>query len=118
MTLTKALDAVCKDKTVSPGLLSRGDVSHFPDVLDVLEADELFHFFDKFLEGETVTTEYKWLRAVNYNKFTGMLDSQRSRSSSGVHMDRVYMGQGTGKLCTGKLSIPTTANSISLASVG
>eukprot|EP01127_Copromyxa_protea_P020491 TRINITY_DN6872_c0_g2_i1.p1 TRINITY_DN6872_c0_g2~~TRINITY_DN6872_c0_g2_i1.p1 ORF type:complete len:380 (-),score=54.46 TRINITY_DN6872_c0_g2_i1:329-1363(-) len=90
---TKAIDGICKDKHVSPGLLSRPEIAHLPEVLQVLEAKELFNFFDKFLEGKSVTAKYKWLRAVNFNKFTG------------VHIDKVYMGKGTPRLHTAWLPL-------------
>jgi hypothetical protein len=74
------------------------------EVLSLLEAKKLFLFLDEFLGGKSVATKYKWLRAVNYGKFTGSYPIVPTDNPSGVHMDRVYMGQGSSKLCTGRIS--------------
>ena len=63
-------------------------VTHHPDVQAVLEGDELFKFFRTFFSGDTRTFDYKWLRFV------------RPDGWSGPHFDFVYMGRGSEQLHT------------------
>lgn len=62
--------------------------SDFPNVLEVVNSKEIMEFFDQFLEGKATTYDYKWLRAVERDGFTG------------AHYDIVYMGRGTKNLYT------------------
>ncbi len=78
---------------INPGangsfLGGRTDISHSKRVLSVVEAPELFHFFSGLLGHDALTFDYKWLRVVGANGFTG------------AHYDIVYMGRGTQELYT------------------
>lgn len=72
----------------SVGLMGRKGVTHEPEILAVLEAPELFTFFSRFFEEPALTFDYKWLRAVGHEQFTG------------AHYDVVYMGRGSDRLHT------------------
>ncbi len=73
----------------SPGrTMGAPAVTHHPDVQSVLEGDELFKFFRNFFGGDTRTFDYKWLRFV------------RPDGWSGPHFDFVYMGRGSKQLHT------------------
>lgn len=65
-----------------PSLLKRPDIARLPEVTGVLEHPRLFELFSKLFElsdtAKVDTVKYKWLRAVQKGKFTGL------------HMDRVY----------------------------
>lgn len=63
-------------------------VSHTPEFLSVVEAPELMEWFARFLDGPSLTFDYKWIRAVP----TG--------ANTGAHFDVVYMGRGTRNLYT------------------
>lgn len=65
----------------------KGIVTH-PDVTRVLESQELFNFFEGYFGEPALTFNYKWLRAVGNEQYTG------------AHMDFVYMGQGSSRLHT------------------
>lgn len=79
-----------------------GGISLHPDVKALLECDELFEFFRDVVffgggggndtctsSANTVRTfDYKWIRAVGQNQFTG------------VHADTVYMSRGSTSLHT------------------
>ena len=73
----------------SPGrTMGTPAVTHHPDVQAVLEGDELFKFFRTFFDGDTRTFDYKWLRFI------------RPDAWSGPHFDFVYMGRGSEQLHT------------------
>lgn len=74
----------CLDGEVPmPSLLRRLDLQALPEVLAVLEHENLFEATANILQvDEVVTTAYKWLRAVPPTTFTG------------PHMDRAYVGEG------------------------
>ncbi|ALS29170.1 phytanoyl-CoA dioxygenase [Paenibacillus sp. 32O-W] len=57
-------------------------------LLDLVHSPRTFAFFDRLLGGETMTFDYKWVRAVGHGDFTG------------AHYDIVYMGRGTKNLYT------------------
>jgi len=88
--------AQARDPSISPGLLSRQDIAHSPNVLEVLENASLVSFFQHLfsvMEGKddpvpVWTSPFKWLRAVPKGFFTGF------------HVDRVYMGRGSDSLTT------------------
>jgi len=69
---------VCKDKHISPLLLNKQYLSQAHQVDQVLTNPKIVTFFHHLLDHEVIPMPYKWLRAVEYDKFTG------------VHMDRVY----------------------------
>ena len=58
------------------------------ELLDVVESAATMAFFDRLLGGESLTYDYKWIRAVQTGGFTG------------AHYDIVYMGRGTKNLYT------------------
>ena len=66
----------------------RNSISHHQDVLQVLEGPRPTLFFEKLLGGEVLTFDYKWLRGVHREAFTG------------AHVDNVYMSRGTSQLYT------------------
>jgi hypothetical protein len=69
-------------------MMGRKELTHTPEFLAVLEAPELFRFFrDRFGE-EARTFDYKWMRAVGNDSYTG------------CHYDVVYMGLGSQRLHT------------------
>jgi hypothetical protein len=59
-----------------------------PAFIDVVEHPKLMVFFADFLEGPSLTFNYKWLRATGHEAFTG------------AHYDAVYMSRGTLDLYT------------------
>jgi len=63
-------------------------ISHHPDFLALVEAPELMQFFADFLEGDSLTYDFKWLRALGKGDF------------SGFHYDIPYMGRGTPNVYT------------------
>jgi ectoine hydroxylase-related dioxygenase (phytanoyl-CoA dioxygenase family) len=63
-------------------------ISHHPDVLAVVESEELFSFFAQYFGEPALTFTYKWLRGVGNEKYTG------------AHYDVVYMGRGSENLHT------------------
>jgi len=69
-------------------MMGRKGVTHHPDVRLTLEAEELFDFWSRFFDEPARTFDYKWLRAVGHEAFTG------------AHYDVVYMGRGSGNLHT------------------
>jgi hypothetical protein len=77
------------------GLIDRGQVlAAITEILgymaehEGLEADELFGFYQDYLESRPRTFDYKWLRAVGNERFTG------------CHYDVVYMGRGSERVHT------------------
>lgn len=66
---------------------SKGIVSD-PAILEVLENPRLFTFFSSLFGKSSQTYQYKWLRAVGNEGFTG------------AHYDAVYMGRGSENLHT------------------
>ncbi|XP_045196302.1 uncharacterized protein LOC123551431 isoform X2 [Mercenaria mercenaria] len=81
------LDHRC-DHGCIPSFQGRNDITHSEAVSKILEGPRPFAFF-KTLFGETVRTfDYKWLRAVHRQAFTG------------AHVDNVYMSRGTPNLLT------------------
>lgn len=71
-----------------PYMEGKNDITHSEAVARVIEGPRPFAFFSK-LFGETAKTfDYKWLRAVHRQAFTG------------AHVDNVYMARGTDRLLT------------------
>ena len=65
-----------------PYLEGQNDVTHHPLVQDVLENSKLREFFEKYFFGQpALTFDFKWLRVMPREKFTG------------VHVDNVYMSR-------------------------
>lgn len=70
------------------GMMGKRGITHDPRVAQTLEANELFTFFDRYFGEAAMTFDYKWLRAVGNEAFTGS------------HYDIVYMGRGSQRLHT------------------
>lgn len=85
---SRPLDGVMGQYGKSVRMMGRKGITHHPAVKAVLESEELFAFYQN-LFGETIRTfDYKWLRAVGIEEFTG------------AHYDVVYMGNGSKNLLT------------------
>jgi hypothetical protein len=69
-------------------MMGRKHITHSPDVLAVLENPRLFDFFAQYFDEPARTFDYKWLRAVGNEGYTGS------------HYDVVYMGRGSQRLHT------------------
>jgi hypothetical protein len=69
-------------------MTGQGAVTHHPDSLAVFENKRLFDFFRRYFDEEAATYDYKWLRAVGNENFTG------------CHYDVVYMGRGSKRVHT------------------
>ncbi|MCC6683057.1 MAG: phytanoyl-CoA dioxygenase family protein [Phycisphaeraceae bacterium] len=69
-------------------MMGRRGITHHEDLRAVFEGDELFEFFRGYFTEPAVTFDYKWLRGVGNEQFTG------------AHYDIVYMGRGSQRLHT------------------
>lgn len=69
-------------------MMGRKGIAHHPDVLAVVEHPRLFDFFAAYFGEPALTFNYKWLRAVGNERYTG------------AHYDFVYMGRGSPRLHT------------------
>ncbi len=85
---SRPLDGVMGQYGKSVGLMGRKAITHQPDVRAVLESPELFDFYRALFDEPALTFDYKWLRAVGHEEFTG------------AHYDVVYMGRGSDRLTT------------------
>jgi len=85
---SRPLEGVMGDQGRSVPLMGRKPITHHPDVRAALEASELFAFYDSYFGKPARPFDYKWLRAVGHEQFTG------------AHFDVVYMGRGSMNLHT------------------
>ena len=85
---TPLLEAVMPKGGKSVPMMGRKAITHHKNVLSVLESQELFEFFKYFFAEPAQSFDYKWLRAVGNEEYTG------------AHMDSVYMGRGSKHLHT------------------
>ena len=85
---TPVLHGVMPNGGKSVPMMGRKGIAHHPDVLAVIEAEELYAFFERYFGEPALTYHYKWLRAVGNEEYTG------------AHMDYVYMGRGSENLHT------------------
>ncbi len=85
---SRPLDGVMGQYGKSVGMMGRRGITHCEAVRAVLEAPELFDFYSRFFDEPVTTYDFKWLRAVGHEEFTG------------AHYDVVYMGRGTDRLMT------------------
>lgn len=85
---TPILEGVMPAGGRSVQLMGRKGIATHPDMMAVLECRELFDFFERFFGEPAITFNYKWLRAVGNEEYTG------------AHIDFVYMGQGSSRLHT------------------
>ena len=83
------------DAPILDGVMPRGGrgakmkrIAYHEDVLAVIQATEIFDFFAAYFGEPALTFDYKWLRAVGNEQYTG------------AHYDFVYMGRGSGNLHT------------------
>ncbi len=83
---SRPLEGVMGEKGKSVSM--RKTITRHPDVLATFESPQLFQFYQQLFGEPVITFDYKWLRAVGREKFTGS------------HYDIVYMGQGTQRLLT------------------
>jgi ectoine hydroxylase-related dioxygenase (phytanoyl-CoA dioxygenase family) len=90
-----ALDpsAPLMDAKVAPGQTGsfRGgdnDLTRSPPFQELVTSPPIMGFFERFLGGEPMSYDYKWLRVVGPG------------SNTGAHYDVVYMGRGTHNLYT------------------
>lgn len=84
-------DAPLMDGVIHPqpkGGAMRRDFTANSTFRALVESPRVMGFFDRFLGGEAMTYDYKWLRFMP----TG--------ATSGAHYDVVYMGRGTRRLYT------------------
>jgi phytanoyl-CoA dioxygenase PhyH len=82
------LEGVMPANGKSVPMLGRKGITHHDAVRRVFEGNELFGFFESFFEEQAQTFDYKWLRGVGNEGFTG------------AHYDVVYMGRGSDRLHT------------------
>ncbi|XP_025098926.1 uncharacterized protein LOC112566785 isoform X1 [Pomacea canaliculata] len=71
-----------------PFMEGNTDLTNSPAIHAVFEGQRAFGFFEKYFGEKVITFDYKWLRAMPNNGFTG------------AHVDRVYMGKGSSNLLT------------------
>lgn len=77
------LEAVMPRTGKEVRMTGQSEITHHPSSLAVFENGRLFDFFKSYFGEEAVTYDYKWLRAVGNENFTG------------CHYDVVYMGRGS-----------------------
>lgn len=85
---TPLLDGVMPKGGRSVFMEGRKGISAHPDVMNVVESPELFNFFGQYFGEPALSFNFKWLRAVGNEQYTG------------AHMDTVYMGRGSKRLHT------------------
>ncbi len=85
---TPILEGVMPKGGRSVPMMGRKGIAHHEDVAAVLESEELYSFFATYFDEPALTFNYKWLRAVGNEQYTG------------AHYDYVYMGQGSPQLHT------------------
>lgn len=85
---TPVLEGVMPSGGKTVHMMGRKGIAHHPDVLAVLESEELLTFYGSFFGEDATTFNYKWLRGVGNEEYTG------------AHFDFVYMGRGSDRLYT------------------
>ena len=85
---TPLLEGVMQPGGKSFPLMGYRDVTHSDEVKLVFEGPEITSFYDAYFGEPSLTFDYKWLRAVGNEEFTG------------AHYDVVYMGCGSPDLHT------------------
>ena len=71
-----------------PSMEGKNDLTHSEAVQAIVEGPRPFDFFRTLFGREVKTLDYKWLRAVHHEAFTG------------AHVDNVYMSRGSKDLLT------------------
>ena len=69
-------------------MMGRRAITHSPELLTVLESPRLFALFEALFAEPAAPFDYKWLRAIGNEAYTG------------AHMDIVYMGRGSSRVHT------------------
>lgn len=88
------LEQAVPSPTTKVSLLALPEVSKLPLVARVVESPRLFELFRALLDEPNIgTLNFKWLRAVANGEFTG------------VHIDRVFVGQQTERILTAWIPI-------------
>jgi hypothetical protein len=88
------LDEAIPSEKNRVSLLALPEVARLPAVVKVIESRRLFELFRALFDDANIgTLSFKWLRAVANGEFTG------------VHIDRVYVGQQTDRLMTAWIPI-------------
>ncbi len=77
------LEAVMPKTGREVRMTGQSEITHHPAAITLFENGKLFDFFKSYFGEEAVTYDYKWLRAVGNENFTG------------CHYDVVYMGRGS-----------------------
>ena len=85
---TPLLEGVMPNGGRSVQMMGRKGIVQHANVLNVIESTELFDFFEDYFGEPALTFNYKWLRGVGNEEYTG------------AHCDYVYMGQGSPNLHT------------------
>lgn len=67
-------------------MMGQRQITHDRDVLAVLQSKAVSDFFEVIFGEPAITFDYKWLRAIGTENFTG------------AHYDFVYMGRGSARL--------------------
>ena len=80
------MNAVVHSGQALPRLLGNRAIKHSAPLSAILENPTLFDFFASLFGEPARTFEYKWLRAVQRDEFTG------------THFDVIYMGAGSQRL--------------------
>ncbi|XP_065830748.1 uncharacterized protein [Oscarella lobularis] len=81
------LDSRCGRGCV-PFMEGKNRITHSETVLKVLEGHRVRNFFKMFFREPAKTFDFKWLRAMYNEGFTG------------AHVDNVYMSRGSSEVCT------------------
>ncbi|XP_041367940.1 uncharacterized protein LOC121382550 [Gigantopelta aegis] len=71
-----------------PSMEGKNEISHSEAIRAVIEGPRPFNFFRKLFGRDVRTLDYKWLRAVHHEAYTG------------AHVDNVYMSRGSKDLHT------------------
>ena len=85
---TDLIDAVYNPDGRPVRTMGEQEITHHPDVLEILEGREIINFFEHFFAQPCRTFDYKWLRMIPPGR------------SAGPHFDAVYMGRGSLRLLT------------------
>lgn len=85
---SRPLDGVMGQYGKPVNMMGQEPITHHDVVLRVLAAPRLFALHEQIHGEPAATFDYKWLRAVGHEGFTG------------AHMDFVYMGRGSKRLMT------------------
>lgn len=85
---TPVLEGVMPKGGRGVNMMGRKEITHTPEMLAVLESPDIYQFFHGRFGEAPRTFDYKWMRAVGNDSYTG------------CHYDVVYMGLGSQRLHT------------------